>query len=206
MHFATFMIASQDEKINEDFVMDYMNKFFNDNEEQMQIGIEVEKKDIIKEVNDYIAGLITDENTSVEDLFNKIHKYQGYVSKGKHAQVLKDEHDYVEDESGNLGFKYNPYAFYDWCVIGGRWDSWLKEERPKNIDTYKHNLRNNISTIKEYKEFINKTTNKDKVPHYIVSYKEDEYVSSEGWKRKDILKFLKDYDEKDKIIVIDCHN
>lgn len=206
MHFATFMITSQDEKLSEEFIMEYMNKFFNDNEEQMQIGIEVEKKDIVKEVNDYIAELITNENTSVEDLFNKIHKYQGYVSKGKHAQVLKDEHDYVEDENGNLGFKYNPYAFYDWCVIGGRWDSWLKKERPKDIDTYKHNLKDNITTIKEYKEFINEKENKDKIAHYIVSYKEDDYVSSEGWKRKDILKFLKDYDDKDKIIVIDCHN
>jgi hypothetical protein len=213
MHFVTFLIVRKNEKINESTIEEHMEKYHQDNENQFKIEIEIEKKDIQKEAEKIVKNLIKDERTTLEDLFNKIEVYRKYNKNGDYIKTVKEENDYAEDEEGNLGYKYNPYSFYDWYVIGGRWDGFLsgKEHTTDNGFNFGakcRTIKNNMISVKKYKELL-KTHNKtprDKLPFYIVSYKEDEHIDTETWKKKDMINFLKDYDEQDKIINLDCHN
>ena len=209
MHFRVFLIVDKNEKPTEDSVENHMAKYYQDNKDYVKLDIEVKKEDIKKEAEKIVKELIKNKDTTIEDLFNKIEVYKGYNSKGEYSKTIMGEYCYEEDEKGNLGHAFNPYSFYDWYVVGGRHDGFLSGNRHETDNGFNfgekcRSIKNNTTSIKDYKKILEER--KDALPYYIVSYKEDDFISAEGWKDKDMIKFLKDYDEKDKIIVIDCHN
>jgi hypothetical protein len=205
MHFATFLIIPKEEKVTEDLIESYMEKYGQDSEQYREFSLEISKKDMPKEARRIINDLIKNPNSTIEDLFNKIQIYKKQFAERNYIEIVKEENGYKENE-GNLGYYFNPNTIWDWYVIGGRWSNYLspKDIDINNIDTYKNDTGNNVRTIKYYRNFLKH--HPDKTPHYIITYKTDEYIDVEGWKDKETLDYLKDYDEKDKIVVIDCHN
>lgn len=212
MHFVTFLILNKKEKITERTIEQHMLKYHQDNEDFFKVDVEIEKKDIKKEAEKIVKNLIKNENTTIEELFNKIEVYRNYNKNGQHAKTIMEEEDYAEDEEGNLGYKYNPYSFFDWYVVGGRWDGFLSgiehnTDNGFNFGRKCRTIKNNMISVKEYKKLLKiQNTPRDKLPFYIVSYKEDEHIDSETWNKKDMIEFLKDYDDNDKVINLDCHN
>ena len=213
MHFVTFLIVGKDEKINEDTIEKHMDKYYQDNQNYYELQIEIEKKNVKEVAEKIVNDLIKADNTTIEDLFNKIEVYRKYNNNGNYSRTIKEENGYQEDDEGNLGYEYNPHSCYDWYVIGGRWDGFLsgvehKTDNGFNFGSECRDIKNNMIGVKQYKQLleIHNVTARDKLPIYIVSFKEDEYIDSESWNKKDMVNFLKDYDENDKIINLDCHN
>lgn len=209
MHFRVYLIVDKDEKITNDSVGTHMEKYHQDNQDYFRVNPEIDSCDVEKEAKNLVKILIKDEDSTIEDLFNKIEKYKRYNHRGDYAKTLMEEYGFEKDADGNLGNCYNPYSFYDWFVVGGRHDGFLSGNRHETDNGFNfgekcHSLKNNTTSIKDYRKILK--DRKDALSYYIVSYKEDDYIASEGWDYKDMIKFLKDYDEQDKIIILDCHN
>jgi len=102
---------------DEVFVEEYLNEVLEKYSEEYQVDphIEVEKSEILGEYK---------RQNPNESIYPEEEKYD------KILEWTKDYYGYsLSDEEGNLLSTSNTDSFYDWYVVGGRWDGYLTDNK-----------------------------------------------------------------------------
>lgn len=56
-------------------------------------------------------------------------KYQKLMDKGDYEGILSSYHGGQKNDNGDWGYWHNPYAKWDWYVMGGRWSGYFKVKK-----------------------------------------------------------------------------
>ncbi len=146
--------------------------------------------------------VITKHDLDIE--FEEFKKTDNFQKLGcKDAQsYCRAWHGYTIDDNGHAISTYNQQCFWDWYVIGGRWDGFLSEDNSLDVKTY----INKYEADKE-KYNIRKIFDRNGRYHNGREYgwfgMYDEVVDIEDWGREfeDILiDGIGDY-----LVNVDCH-
>lgn len=147
--FAEEYISETLEKYSEDYEVE---PYIQETKENLEKGFEKWKEE---------------KKQKLADPSIKLEDYElEYVENGKLKEIsikdwLKSWHDYGDDKfdkEGNLLSTSNPNSFFDWYVVGGRWDGLFYEDyESKNATGGGGELKNNIIPIKDLiKKYKNK--------------------------------------------------
>lgn len=115
MHFA-YIVAINNDEHSFDNVLDM---FYCDNTEQFEF------QDCTQEVKTEWANWYKNKELSSE-----------YPYKSE-DQLAEDWFGYEKNEQGEWGRYSNPYALYDWYVIGGRWDGFFNDKNQIGLEEFK---------------------------------------------------------------------
>jgi len=206
MHFAVgIIIPKQFENNKQKYIDKTMEEFSIENETNREFDISIRHKQFKKEAKKIIDDLVNDENTTIDTLFSTIKTYKDLFANKRYKSILIDHYRYQE-HNNNLGHFFNPKAFYDWYVIGGRWDGWLTSNPHKthggfNFGAECRDIENNTITIKKYKQLP-----KDKQLHHIVTtnaeYYEKEFDNDDDTQ---IMNLINKENDDNLICCLDCH-
>lgn len=207
----------------EEYISEKMEKYNENNEVKPYIEYEKSKKaeylsERIKELKGYMKK---PEIYNIDAVEEELSRYNN-MTPDEYWDAEYSKSWYNKDENGNIISTYNPNSKWDWYVIGGRWDglyldNYKSSDNGFNFDSMHHTIKNNIQTIKEYKERFNKDNDKYSMFAYINENGDWLERGNMGWwgmvnNEKDkndynesINKFLNEQDDNNYIINLDCH-
>ena len=156
-----------------------------------------------------------------EDLL-KVYKdeIENGAKEGKTAKEVLDDCGYVERE-GRFGIEGNPKGYWDWWVIGGRWESYLKLNKELRDLAAVSELSEDGThcSICRRKDFDYEGQKKDQedAPLFFAIVKDGEWYGSadlgwfgttsneqQGWAATE-ERLLKECDPEDLLVLVDYH-
>lgn len=93
-------------------------------ENDIEILLEPFQEDTVN--SDYLEWLDCTEEVEIgwnTDIINTQHRYKSI------AQYAEKNYGYTKGENGTYGYERNPNGHWDWWVVGGRWDNFLKVKK-----------------------------------------------------------------------------
>ncbi len=141
-HFVTLIVVPKATmESGERIVNEYINEKMGPYSEEFEVEpcVTTKKKKAEKEINEYIKGIKDKKKKSFYNNIDWAGKVEQYYGGGI-------------DKEGNVTSTFNPKSFWDWFVIGGRWDGILTENIQKsengfNFNEKHHTLSNNCIKV-----------------------------------------------------------